>query len=374
MTSKTLLGCAITLLIPLFSYSQNTSRLFVPGETIYDTQNSQGGIGIDFDEPRFPLHIRTEGEVETSVKIDLVLQETVDQNGGIQWEHPKNAIFVEFLDNQGSDSRPVFKVTSSGRVLSRYMTGSEQIVASSGGLGIYQSAGSKVGMDFDGLNPEVFWSSSSRDLSFVNLSTSETPLTLNRNGKVGISTSNWTSNHNLHVEGGAISDYSVVQNSTDWGTNDDYMGMYFSDNPELRWKSDSTNYFEFKAADTGEIPLRLASSGKVGINTDNFGNSNHSLYIAGSSVAEEMFVKLSGDWGDFVFEKEYDLMPLDQLDDYLKENKHLPDFPSAAEIEKDGLPLGETERLLTIKVEELTLYILQLKAEIDELKKQHDAK
>jgi hypothetical protein len=148
------------------------------------------------------------------------------------------------------------------------------------------------------------------------------------------------------------------------------MGMYFSDHPELRWKSDSTSFFEFKAADTGEVPLRLTSSGKVGINTDNFGNSNHSLYIAGSSVAEEMYVLIQDDWGDFVFEKEYDLMPLEQLDDYLKVNKHLPDFPSAAEVEQDGLALGETERLLTIKVEELTLYILQLKKEIDSLKKE----
>jgi hypothetical protein len=146
--------------------------------------------------------------------------------------------------------------------------------------------------------------------------------------------------------------------------------MYFSDKPELRWNSNDTSYFEFKAADTGEVPLRLTSSGKVGINTDNFGESNHSLYIAGSSIAEEMFVKLSDDWGDFVFEKEYDLMPLDELENYLEENKHLPDFPSAVEVEKDGLALGETERLLTIKVEELTLYILELKKEIDTLKEE----
>ncbi|MCZ4407969.1 hypothetical protein O3Q51_04065 [Cryomorphaceae bacterium 1068] len=61
---------------------------------------------------------------------------------------------------------------------------------------------------------------------------------------------------------------------------------------------------------------------------------------------------------------------MDQLEDYLEENKHLPDFPSAVEVEKDGLALGETERLLTIKVEELTLYILELKKEIDTLREE----
>jgi hypothetical protein len=115
----------------------------------------------------------------------------------------------------------------------------------------------------------------------------------------------------------------------------------------------------------------LFVDGSVYIYEDDTDSSPYSLLIEGTAVAEEMFILLKdATWGDFVFEKEYDLMPLDELENYLEENKHLPDFPSAAEIEKDGLALGETERLLTIKVEELTLYILELKKEIDILKEE----
>jgi len=369
MKAKTYLGCIVTFFTLNFQvFSQSPSQLFVPQQTLYSPQNGFLGIGIDTNEPQHPLHIYEDAGKGTALHIDLEKTQISMPGGGISFQEPDFAFSVDYITPSLGVSR-VFQINRTGRVFSGYMNGSEQIVSNKGGIGVYFASNNKTGIRFNGSEPQVFWSSSSRDLTFVNLNTSTTPLTLNRNGKVGVNTSNWSSNHNLHVEGGAIADYSVVQSSTDWGTSDDYMGMYFSDNPELRWKSDSTNYFEFKAEDTGEVPLRLTSSGKVGINTDNF-VGDYNLYIAGTSVAEEMYVRLQDDWGDFVFEKDYDLMPLAQLDDYLKVYKHLPDFPSAAEVEKDGLALGETERLLTIKVEELTLYILQLKAEIDELKQQ----
>ncbi|MFT6997748.1 MAG: hypothetical protein ACJAQ4_001502 [Cryomorphaceae bacterium] len=177
-------------------------------------------------------------------------------------------------------------------------------------------------------------------------------------------------------------------------------GIYASVNRTLRfdltngaarmiWESPNDN-FQFVNGDNSTVALQLGENGQVGINTGNFigdhdlfvdgsvyiyeddtDSSPYSLLIEGTAIAEEMFIKLKdATWGDFVFEKEYDLMPLDELEGYLKENKHLPDFPSAAEIEKDGLALGETERLLTIKVEELTLYILELKKEIDILREE----
>ena len=98
MESKILLGCAITLVITLPSFSQNTSRLYVPEETIYDTQNSEGGIGIDFDEPQHPLHILTSGERETSVKIDLEVLEVDEVGGGTNLLYPRNALIVDLIN------------------------------------------------------------------------------------------------------------------------------------------------------------------------------------------------------------------------------------------------------------------------------------
>jgi len=90
----------------------------------------------------------------------------------------------------------------------------------------------------------------------------------------------------------------------------------------------------------------------------------------GSAIAEEMFIKLKDDWGDFVFHSNYPLLPLNELQDFIDANGHLPEMPTAEKVAKDGLETGETIRLLNIKVEELTLYILQQQKEIDALKRE----
>ena len=66
-------------------------------------------------------------------------------------------------------------------------------------------------------------------------------------------------------------------------------------------------------------------------------------------------------WPDYVFEKEYPLPDLLDVESFITENKHLPEIPSATEIEKDGQDLGEMNRLLLQKVEELTLYLIEMK-------------
>jgi hypothetical protein len=91
---------------------------------------------------------------------------------------------------------------------------------------------------------------------------------------------------------------------------------------------------------------------------------------------KEVNVTLDG-WPDYVFEEDYDLMPLNEVKQYIKENSRLPEIPSAKEVEENGVKLGEMQKKLLLKIEELTLYILQqnekmtdLQNQIDELKKQ----
>ena len=74
------------------------------------------------------------------------------------------------------------------------------------------------------------------------------------------------------------------------------------------------------------------------------------------------------DWPDYVFADGYALMPLGELEAYIGAYSHLPGMPSAAEVEQEGADLGEMNRLLMEKVEELTLYIIDLQKQIDELK------
>ncbi|WP_430409155.1 hypothetical protein [Kordia sp.] len=77
----------------------------------------------------------------------------------------------------------------------------------------------------------------------------------------------------------------------------------------------------------------------------------------------------AGVWADYVFAKNYKLKPLEEVESFINENGHLPNVPSAEEVESDGLNLGEMDAKLLEKIEELTLYVIELKKEINELKK-----
>ncbi|MEO6403936.1 MAG: hypothetical protein ABIY51_10560, partial [Ferruginibacter sp.] len=94
----------------------------------------------------------------------------------------------------------------------------------------------------------------------------------------------------------------------------------------------------------------------------------YKLKVFGKIISEEVRVQLKAAWPDYVFNEGYKKLTLPQLEVYLKENKHLPNIPSASEIEKDGQHLGEVQRKMLEKVEELSLYIIELKKEIDALK------
>jgi hypothetical protein len=97
--------------------------------------------------------------------------------------------------------------------------------------------------------------------------------------------------------------------------------------------------------------------------------AGYKLRVFGKIISEEVRVQLKTAWPDYVFEKNYKQLPLDELEKFVNDNKHLPNVPSAKEIEKDGQHLGEIQIKLLEKVEELTLYILELKKEIEAIKK-----
>ncbi|RXK85948.1 pyocin knob domain-containing protein [Filimonas effusa] len=74
-------------------------------------------------------------------------------------------------------------------------------------------------------------------------------------------------------------------------------------------------------------------------------------------------------WADYVFDSSYQLPSLLQVEAFIKENKHLPEVPSAVEVKKEGLDLGDNQAILLKKIEELTLYIIQQNKEMAEMKK-----
>ncbi|MGY3214533.1 hypothetical protein [Mucilaginibacter sp. HD30] len=107
--------------------------------------------------------------------------------------------------------------------------------------------------------------------------------------------------------------------------------------------------------------------GDVGIGTDN--PKGYKLAVNGSAIATSIKVMLNANWPDFVFLKDYKLPTLTELKTYVDKNQHLPDMPSADEVHAKGLDLGEMNRLLLKKVEELTLYLIENDARYKEKNK-----
>jgi hypothetical protein len=112
--------------------------------------------------------------------------------------------------------------------------------------------------------------------------------------------------------------------------------------------------------------MRITSEGDVGIGTTD--PQGYKLAVNGSMIAESVKVKLHANWPDHVFSKSYKLPDLKETEKFINENSHLPEIPSAVEVEKDGINLGEMNSKLLQKIEELTLYLIDQNKEIKELK------
>lgn len=110
---------------------------------------------------------------------------------------------------------------------------------------------------------------------------------------------------------------------------------------------------------SGGKHLVMNSVGAIGIGTD-FIPTDYKLAVDGRILAEKVVVRNSSNWPDYVFEEYYELRELSKVKEYIEQNKHLPDVPSAAEINERGLDLADMDQILLKKIEELTLYIIGL--------------
>ncbi|MBC7387991.1 MAG: hypothetical protein H7329_02155 [Opitutaceae bacterium] len=97
-------------------------------------------------------------------------------------------------------------------------------------------------------------------------------------------------------------------------------------------------------------------------------HTDYKLSVDGKLVVKSCYVTSVG-WADFVFDKNYNLQSLSEVENFIKENGHLPEIPSATEIEENGMNVSELLKLQMQKIEELTLHLIEMKKEIETLKK-----
>ncbi|OEK03330.1 hypothetical protein BFP97_18160 [Roseivirga sp. 4D4] len=221
----------------------------------------------------------------------------------------------------------------------------------------------------------IFWNNSDRSLVFETQNNSDVyPNSMViRHGSVGIGTDSPSSK--LHVRsglsGGTVHGFSklTVENSGEAMISiltpnnvRAYMGFADSDDNYVGGMqyNHSTNQMLFRVNNHGNEALLIDSNDYVGIGT---ASPTEKLSVDGTVLAKKVRVSTTGaDWPDYVFSPDYRLRSLGELAAFIQVNQHLPEVPSAKEIEVKGQDLGDIQATLLKKVEELTLYILELEA------------
>lgn len=164
------------------------------------------------------------------------------------------------------------------------------------------------------------------------------------------------------------------------GTGNRY-GLYVS--AEGGWAGYFAKGDVYVADAVGINTASIASGFELGVSGDGyFSNSlavgsttvpsGYKMSVDGKLICEEIKVQLSTAWPDYVFDESYQLLPLHELEESIKNHRHLPGFPSSAEVEKDGLNLSVMTSKLTEKIEELTLYLLEVNHKVEELQKENE--
>jgi hypothetical protein len=115
--------------------------------------------------------------------------------------------------------------------------------------------------------------------------------------------------------------------------------------------------------------LYISGDGNIGVGTTAPGTFK--LAVEGKVGAREFRVTSVNPWPDYVFHNNYQLKNLYALESYIRQNNHLPNIPTAQEVKQNGIELGQMNAKLLEKIEELTLYIIELNKKIDTLEKRN---
>lgn len=134
-----------------------------------------------------------------------------------------------------------------------------------------------------------------------------------------------------------------------------FWNNFNSTKPQLVPASSCTNVTLLQNGEFIAAGIFSTNTGQIGINTAN--TNGYTLAVNGSAIFTGVTVKNYANWPDYVFGPGYHPMDLDSLQQYLSQNHHLPGVPAEAEVAQKGMDLGELNKLLLKKIEDLTLYV-----------------
>ncbi|MCY7410179.1 MAG: hypothetical protein LH473_07890, partial [Chitinophagales bacterium] len=216
----------------------------------------------------------------------------------------------------------------------------------------------------DGTSQSSFFQASGNDLRIGTLSGNTSGKLIFRfngtnknamdvNGNLGLGTT--SPSYKLHVIGGTDTDpgsggYIVTGSTT--STN-----ISIDDN-EIMARFNGAVSPLYLNNDGGDVIL-CRNSGNVLVGTTTPA-TGYIVSVNGKVMCEELKVQLSGNWPDFVFADDFKLPSLSEVEQSIQKNKHLPGIPSAKEINDNGIEVGEMQKLMMQKIEELTLYVIEL--------------
>lgn len=203
-------------------------------------------------------------------------------------------------------------------------------------------------------------------------------MTISKGGNVGIGTTNPQSNLEVQSSGSNYNNNPtlIVKDVSNRGTmllesaTDNPTDFVFKNNNRFSWvmstRSSSENYAlriypSINGTSWSNPTMTFHTSGSVGIGTTN-PDLNFKLSVNGAIRSKE--VKVEANWSDFVFEDDYELRNLEEVEEHIKEKGHLPEIPSEAEVTQNGINLGEMDAKLLQKIEELTLYIIDINKQL----------
>jgi hypothetical protein len=173
-------------------------------------------------------------------------------------------------------------------------------------------------------------------------------------GKVGIGIGNGTPDTRLQVAGDITAGSVTLGQRWLLHTRDWAGGDFFFIVPD-----NASGTYDF----TKSFGIQR-STGNVGIGSITTWDPAYKLSVKGAIRCQKVLVDIN--WADYVFNKDYKLMSIPELEKFVVENKHLPNIPAGSELEKNGLDVGTVQAKQMEKIEELTLYIIEMNKKMQE--------